>query len=93
MKPKPMSQEIELDIDGKVVRVSREAVSEIAVAAAARAGVSARHRDLSILLSRALESGRGSLDRGEVRALCAVLEEKHRDHLGPTIVELLRAVA
>ena len=85
--------EIELDIDGKIVRVSRDAVSEIAASAAAHAGVSARHRDLSILLGSALDSGRVTLDRGEVRALCAVLEEDHRDRLGPAVVELLRAVA
>jgi hypothetical protein len=87
-------EEIELDIDGKVVRVSRGAVSEIAATAAAHAGVSARHRALSILLGRALDSGRVILDRGEVRALCAVLEEEqHPDRFGPAVVELLRAVA
>jgi hypothetical protein len=88
-----LMDEIELDIDGKVVRVSRDAVSAIAAAAAARAGISERHRELSILLSRALESGRASLDRGEVRALCAVLEEEHYDRLDPAAAELLRAVA
>ena|SRR5438477_8911333 len=85
--------EIELDLDGKVVRVSRDVVSEIAAAAAARAGVSERHRDLSILLSRALDSGGVTLNRGEMRALCAVLEEEHDDRFGPAADELLRAVA
>jgi hypothetical protein len=88
-----LMDEIELDIDGKVVRVSRGAVSEIAATAAAHAGVSARHRDLSILLGRALDSGRVILHRGEVRALCAVLEEEDPDRFGPAVVELLRAVA
>jgi hypothetical protein len=88
-----LMQEIELDIDGKAVRVSRDVVSGLAAAAAARAGVSARHRELSILLSRALESGHASLDSGEVRALCAVLEEEHPDRFGPAAAELLRAVA
>jgi hypothetical protein len=84
---------IEIDLDGKVVAVSRDVVSDVAAAAAARAGVSARHRDLSIHLSRALESGRGSLGRGEVQALAAVLEEEHPDRFGPAAAELLRAVA
>ena len=54
-----MAQEqIELDLDGKVVPVPGEVVSEIAAAAAARAGVSQRHRELSLILGRALESGR-----------------------------------
>jgi hypothetical protein len=90
-----MNQEdkIELDLAGKVVRVPREVVSGIAAAAAARAGLSARHRDLSLLLGRALETGHASLGRGEVRALCAVLEEEHPDRFGPDAAELLQAVA
>jgi hypothetical protein len=68
-------------------------VSALAAAAAVHAGVSARHRDLSILLSRALDAGRVELHRGEVRALCAVLEEEHGERLGPAAAELLRAVA
>jgi hypothetical protein len=86
-------QEIELDLDGKAVSVPRELVGRLAAAAAARAGVSARHRELSLLLGRALESGRATLRRVEVRALCAVLEEEHPDRLGPAGAELLRAVA
>ena len=84
---------IELDLDGKVVPVPREVVSGIAAAAAARAGVSARHRDLSLLLGRSLETGHASLARSEVRALCAVLEEEQPDRFGPAAAELLRAVA
>ena len=85
--------EIELSLDGKVIPVPGEVVSAIAAAAAGLAGVSQRHRDLSLVLGRALESGRGRLGQGEVRALVAVLEEEHPDRFGPAAAELLRAVA
>jgi hypothetical protein len=89
-----MAQEqIELDLDGKVVSVPGEVVSEIAAAAAARAGVSQRHRELSLILGRALESGRARLGQGDVRALVAVLEEEHPDRFGPAAAELRRAAA
>ena len=84
---------IEVDLDGKVVAVPRDVVNAIAAAAATRAGVSGRHRDLSLQLNRALESGGVSLGQGEVRALVAVLEEEHPDRFGPAAAELLRAVA
>jgi hypothetical protein len=84
---------IEIDLDGKVVPVPRDVVSALAAAAAARAGVSERHRDLSLLLHRALELGRAILGRGEVRALCAVLEEENPDRFGPAGAELRRAAA
>jgi ABC-type amino acid transport substrate-binding protein len=84
---------IEIDLDGKVVGVPRDVVSALAAAAAARANVSGRHRDLSLQLNRALESGRVSLGQDEIRALCAVLEEEHPDRFGPAAAELLRAVA
>jgi hypothetical protein len=85
---------IEIDLHGKAVHVPRDVVSALAAAAAARAGISARHRDLSLLLGRALETGRRVvLGRGEVRALCAVIEEEHPDRFGPAAVELLRASA
>jgi hypothetical protein len=87
-----VQETIELDLDGKAVSVPRELVDRVAAAAAARAGVSARHRDLSLSLARGLESGQASLGQGEVRALCAVLEEE-LDRLGPAGAELLRAVA
>jgi hypothetical protein len=83
---------IELDLDGKAVSVPRDLVDRLAAAAAARAGVSARHRDLSLSLARGLESGHASLGQEEVRALCAVLEEEI-DRFGPVAAELLRAVA
>lgn len=89
-----MAQEqVQLDLDGKVVPVPGEVVSEIAAAAAARAGVSRRHRELSLLLGRALESGHARLGQEEVRALVAVLEEEHPQRFGPATAELLRGVA
>jgi hypothetical protein len=90
-----MAQEetIEIDLHGNPVSVPRDVVSMLAAAAAARAGVSQRHRDLSLLLGRALESGRVSLGRGEVRALCAVIEEETPERFGPAAADLLRAVA
>ena len=84
---------IDLDLDGKVVPVPRELVSGLAAAAAARAGVSARHRDLSLLLGRALESGAVSLDQAGVRALCAVIEEPQDGRYGPVGAALLREAA
>jgi hypothetical protein len=89
-----MGQEtIDLDLDGKVVAVPGELVGGLAAAAAARAGVSARHRDLSLLLGRALESGRASLDQGDVRALVAVIEEEQDGRFGSAVDELLREAA
>jgi hypothetical protein len=67
---------IELDVLGDAVVVSRDFVSSLAAAAAGKAGVSSRHRDLSLVLRRALAAGRASLDGGETRALRAVLEEE-----------------
>jgi len=88
-----MAHAIEIGLDGKVVTVPRDVVSNLAAAAAARAGISGRHRDLSLQLNRALESGRASLRQGEIRALVAVLEEEHPDRFGPAAAELRRAVA
>jgi hypothetical protein len=84
---------IQLALDGKVVAVPRDVVHAIAAAAAARAGVSGRHRDLSLQLHRALDSGHASLGQAHVRALVAVLEETHPDLLGPGAADLLSAVA
>jgi hypothetical protein len=84
---------IEIDLDGKIVPVPRDVVSALAAAAATRAGISERHRDLSLLLHRALELGNARLGRGDVRALCAVLEEEHPDRFGPAGAELRRAAA
>jgi hypothetical protein len=86
-------QQIELDLDGRVVPVPREVVTALAAGAAARAGISARHRDLSLLLGRALEEGYVRLGQPEVRALCAVLEEEHPERFGPAANELRRAAA
>jgi hypothetical protein len=88
-----MDETIEVGLDGKVVAVPREVVSAIAAGAAARAGVSRRHRELSLHLHRALESGYVSLGQGEVRALVAVLEEEHPERFGPAAAELRRLVA
>ena len=88
-----MEETINVRLDGKVVAVPRDVVNAIAAAAAARAGVSERHRDLSIHLGRALESGQVSLEQADVRALVAVLEEEHPDRFGPAAAELRRAVA
>jgi hypothetical protein len=85
-----MDETIEVGLDGKVVAVPRDVVSAIAAAAAARAGVSGRHRDLSLHLNRALEAGHVSLGQGEVRALVAVLEEEHPERFGPSAAELRR---
>jgi len=87
-----MDETIEVGLDGKVVAVPRDVVSAIAAAAAARAGVSRRHRELSLHLNRALESGQVSLGQGEMRALVAVLEEEHPERFGPAAAELRRAV-
>ena len=84
---------VEIDLDGKAVPVPRDVVGALAAAAAARAGISERHRDLSLLLHRALESGRAVLRQADVRALCAVLEEEPPDRFGPAGAELLRAAA
>jgi hypothetical protein len=84
---------IEIGHDGKVVAVPRDVVNAIAAASAARAGVSERHRDLSLHLGRALEAGRVTLDQADVRALVAVLEEEHPERFGPAAAELRRAVA
>jgi hypothetical protein len=84
---------IDLDLDGKVVPVPRELVSALAAGAAARAGVSARHRDLSLLLGRALESGAAILEQDDVRALCAVIEEHQDGRFGTAAADLLREAA
>ena len=86
-------EEIELDLDGKPVGAPRELVRTLAAAAAARAGISARHRDLSLVLGRALDTGAATLGRGELRALCAVIEEEHLDGLRAAAADLFRAAS
>ena len=85
-------EEIELDVHGRRVGVPRETVSRLAAAAAAQAGVSSRHRDLSLVLGRALDSGHVTLSRGEARALRAVLEDEQAG-FGAEGEELLRAAS
>lgn len=82
---------VEIDLAGNVVFVSRGVVGALAAAAAARAGISGRHRDLSLLLHRALASGRATLNRGEIRTLGAVIEER-TDRFGPGAAELCLAL-
>ena len=83
-------QTIELDLCGESVTVPHDVARTVAAAAAARAGISSRHRDLSLLLGRALDTGKVSLTRAEVRTLRAVLEEGGGS-FGPAGSELLRA--
>ena len=85
-------EEIQLDIYGTRVNVRREVVSRLAAAAAAQAGVSSRHRDLSLLLGRGLDSGRVALSRAEARALRAVLEDE-QGGFGAEGEELFRAAS
>jgi|1185.fasta_scaffold1396113_1 hypothetical protein len=88
-----MAQEqVRLELDGKVIPIPGEVVSEIAAAAAARASVSRRHRELSLLLGRALEFGQARLGKGDLRALVVVIEEEHPERFGPAVAELLQAV-
>jgi hypothetical protein len=90
-----MQQEdvVEIDLAGHVVPVPRGLVAALATAAAARAGVSRRHRDLSLLLNGALASGLATLGRPEVRALGAVLEEDHPDRFGSAVADLRLALS
>ncbi len=68
---------IELDIMGKVASIADVDARRLRDAAAAEAGRSAGHRDLSLLLDRALETHRRiALQRGEQRALEAILETR-----------------
>ena len=86
------TDEIELDLHGRPVGVPREIVSRLAAAAAARAGVSSRHRDLSLVLGRGLDAGRVRLSRSEARTLRAVLEEQ-QGGFGAEGEELFRAAS
>ena len=83
-------QEIRLDAFGEVVTVARAAVEELRATAAARAGVSSQHRDLSLALDRALAGGTAALGRSDLRALLAVVEE-HPDSGGHELDELVAA--
>lgn len=67
---------IQLDVLGATVRVPRRLAEELRAAAAARAGVSSRHRDLSLVLDRALGSGSATLTRADLLALDAIAEEQ-----------------
>jgi hypothetical protein len=84
-------QEIRLDVFGEVVSLPYEVVAELRGAAAARAGISSRHRDLSLVLHRALESGHAVLTRPDVAALGALAEERGGDF--GAAADLLRLLA
>jgi hypothetical protein len=61
---------IELDIMGAVATIRDDDARRLCAAAAAEAGRSAAHRDLALLLERALATHtRIALQRGEQRAL------------------------
>jgi hypothetical protein len=68
--------EIRIEVFGAPVAVSRDDVAALREAAAEHAGVSSRHRDLSLVLNRALDSGSMSLSsRPELAALLSLVEE------------------
>lgn len=80
-------REVRLDVFGDVVTLPYDAVEELRAAAAAQAGVSSRHRDLSLVLHRALGAGQAVLTRPDVSALLALAEEHD---FGEPAAELLR---
>jgi hypothetical protein len=69
------TDDIRIEVFGATVAASRDDVAALREAAAVHAGVSSRHRDLSLVLNRALESGSLSLSRPELAALLALVEE------------------
>lgn len=73
---------IELDIMGDIVSIQDNDARRLRDAAAAEAGRSAGHRDLSLLLDRALQTRRRvAVHRGEQRALEEILEKEKLPHL------------
>jgi hypothetical protein len=73
---------IELDIMGDIVSIQDNDARRLRDAAAAEAGRSAGHRDLSLLLDRALQTRRRvAVHRGEQRALEEILEKEELPHL------------
>jgi hypothetical protein len=68
---------IDLDILGNIASIDDDDARRLRDAAAAEAGRSAGHRDLALLLDRALETRRRiAVHRGEQRALEAILERE-----------------
>jgi hypothetical protein len=66
---------ITLDLAGNRVRLPRAVALLLRDAAARRAGSSSSQRDLSLVLSRAIETGSlVALQRSEIRALLKLLE-------------------
>ena len=77
---------VELDLVGAVVTLTNAQAEQILNAAAADAGRSDAHRDLSLLLTRALHTGkRVALQRGEKRALDEILAREEFDDLKAAI--------
>lgn len=67
---------ITLDLAGSRIRLPRPVAQVLRDAAARRAGSSSSLRDLSLLLTRAIETGSlVALQRSEIRALLQLLEE------------------
>lgn len=67
---------VELDITGVVAHLSDPDAVRLRDAAAVQAGSSAAHRDLALLLERALTTGKPiALQRGERRALEQLLTD------------------
>ena len=54
---RPSSTSVRVDLFGSVLSIERELVIDLRNAAAARAGVSSRFRDLSLVLDRSLTTG------------------------------------
>jgi hypothetical protein len=70
------ASDIVIDLNGEVVTFSRADVTELAALAAADAGTNSARRDLSLILSRALDSsGRVALRRGELDVLRQLVAE------------------
>jgi hypothetical protein len=60
---------IRVDLCGETVHLEQALVVELRDAAAARAGTSSRHHDLSLLLNRSLTTGSLTLRRSKLRTL------------------------
>jgi hypothetical protein len=81
---------MKLDINGRVIELSREHVELLRDAAAARAASSSRLRDLSLMLDRALRSGHVlALRRSEARVLTELLAPQSTHELRELRQEIL----
>jgi hypothetical protein len=83
---------ITLDLAGRQVRLARAIAQILRDAAVRRAGSSSSQRDLSLVLSRAIESGSLiALQRSEIRALLELLESGQVTSSAETAELLARA--